>query len=399
MLPIGLLYAQVKLLKKIDSMTNYKSTLTNLYYYFKSSSVRCSRLKNFQKILEMPELKITEMHDIRWFSFYKVLDGIYRSWTALVTYFDSTELSKDPKATGLRKSILQFVIVIVALTWMLMDVIPVVTALNLVFQKENLDIGAVKPAVSTTISILKYLKDNDGFHCQELHTLVKGNSLYDHKLQGQINFSSVKYTMDKFIDNLIGNIKNRFPSESLSVVSAFNCLVMRDLSFVDKSRLDEYGCEHLEILLDHYGKAKGDPECEAIVNPILVRQEYKLLKTLLLDMKYPRDQLKVLWKIIYECHGDLFQNIIVLAMIALTLTVQTAICERGFSTQNNIKNAHRNRLGEMQLRTLMTISIEGPPVKDFDARKALIEFKTKKNGRIFQKLEMDELVKSNVDSS
>ena len=39
-------------------------------------------------------------------------------------------------------------------------------------------------------------------------------------------------------------------------------------------------------------------------------------------------------------------------------------CEQGFSAQNWIKNALRNRLKAERLDVYMTIDIEGPPFKD-----------------------------------
>ena len=49
----------------------------------------------------------------------------------------------------------------------------------------------------------------------------------------------------------------------------------------------------------------------------------------------------------------------------------TAGYERGFSAQNQIKNALRNRPKAERLDVLMTIDIEGPPSKDFDFSTAL----------------------------
>ena len=39
----------------------------------------------------------------------------------------------------------------------------------------------------------------------------------------------------------------------------------------------------------------------------------------------------------------------------------TVDCERGFSAQNGVKNALRNRLKAKRLNVVMTIDIEGPP--------------------------------------
>ena len=61
----GLALSTSQAAKKIDSLNQYKNVLTNLYYYFKSSSVRSSRLKKLQNILDSPEIKVSEMHDMQ----------------------------------------------------------------------------------------------------------------------------------------------------------------------------------------------------------------------------------------------------------------------------------------------------------------------------------------------
>ncbi|KAH3694917.1 hypothetical protein DPMN_082360 [Dreissena polymorpha] len=108
------------------------------------------------------------MNDIRLFDFDNVLECIYKSCFALVIYFDLNEFFNDPKATGLCKSLLH--------------IIPVITASNLVFQKETLDISVIQPIGHTTISKLEYLKLNDGHYKQKFKRLLKGDTLFDHEL-------------------------------------------------------------------------------------------------------------------------------------------------------------------------------------------------------------------------
>ena len=71
------------------------------------------------------------------------------------------------------------------------------------------------------------------------------------------------------------------------------------------------------------------------------------------------------------------------SQLALVLSTNTAGCERGFSAQNRIKNALRNRLKADRLDVLMTIDIERPPSVDFDFSLALDEW-AKKNRRILK---------------
>ena len=55
-----------------------------------------------------------------------------------------------------------------------------------------------------------------------------------------------------------------------------------------------------------------------------------------------------------------------LAYLLLTLHVSSVDCERVFSRQNLIKTRLRSRLKTDNLEYLMTISMEGPPISDFD---------------------------------
>ena len=49
------------------------------------------------------ELKIKEVFDIRWFSFYGALETLYRTWQSLVAYMESRPNSDD-KACGFKES-------------------------------------------------------------------------------------------------------------------------------------------------------------------------------------------------------------------------------------------------------------------------------------------------------
>ena len=83
-------------------------------------------------------------------------------------------------------------------------------------------------------------------------------------------------------------MNTRFPKDSMSVISAMDCLALRDLSFVSNSELSNYGTEKLDVLIDHYGEQKRD-EYGTEHGPFIDKQdtktEYELLKKLLLQQK------------------------------------------------------------------------------------------------------------------
>ena len=78
----------------------------------------------------------------------------------------------------------------------------------------------------------------------------------------------------------------------------------------------------------------------------------------------------------------IFPNLHKLAVIALVIPMSSADCERGFSALKRIKTRLRNRLSNRILNHLLTISIEGPKLEEFDFEKAADIWGAQKNRRI-----------------
>lgn len=97
-------------------------------------------MKAIQTILDSPQLK--EIHDVRWYAFYDSLRVVFQCWEARAQTFNA---AKDAKAKGLYKAITCYSFV--ALSHFLMDIIPVVAALNMKFQREDLEISMIGPSV------------------------------------------------------------------------------------------------------------------------------------------------------------------------------------------------------------------------------------------------------------
>ena len=106
--------------------------------------------------------------------------------------------------------------------------------------------------------------------------------------------------------------------------------------------------------------------------------EYALAKRVILEQRYPRDSTFELWRIMNEHHKDQFPNLIRLVKIAMHVPLQTADCERGFSAQNNIHTATRNKLSSETVNKLMLIQLQGGLAEHFDFQKAAKLWKEKK---------------------
>ena len=371
--------------ERVPVLKDYQTTLTSIFYYFKRSSCRVEKLRAVQELLDSPQLRIREVHQVRWLAIYQAVETIYRSLDALITFFHN---EKDATAQGYAKKLSQKDFVHV--TYLLMDVLPVITKLSLFFQRKDLDLPLIPVQVDLCIKDLQKLKDDGaGMYVQELEkelSLESGKMVFKgHVLQGRDNFKSVK---NAFLEELIKNIRSRFPEDESNIINAYSVLGMRPISFIQKEQLDDWGNDQLEILVSKYGKEqqaaplkKGATDhpppirAKALIDAQATMEEWSQLKPLVLSQGYPRDRFSTLWGLIAKFHGSSFPNLLKLAECALVSPVHTADCERAFSQQNLVKTSLRNRLSPQRVNQLMLIQVEGPAMADFDFDEALLMWK------------------------
>lgn len=81
--------------EKVKFLKEFQEMLTSMFYHFKKSALRSEKLKAVQEVLNEPQLKYKEIHQVRWLSFYKALETLYLTWDSLVTYFEQEVENKD----------------------------------------------------------------------------------------------------------------------------------------------------------------------------------------------------------------------------------------------------------------------------------------------------------------
>ncbi|KAJ8356676.1 hypothetical protein SKAU_G00194700 [Synaphobranchus kaupii] len=322
--------------EKIPYMLKFQEIISGLYYYFKHSTLHVAKLKEMEKVLHAPQLKMKEVHSVRWFSFYAALEALYRCWEPLAVMLEQQE---EPKGKGILKNIASFKFL--GVMSMLMDVIPVLTQLNLVFQKTDLDLAVVNPALEATKDQLRHLLTHDDSATQ----------------RRKVN--TVKVDL---VTNMLEQLEKRFPKEATDIVSAFSALALPHIP----EELESYGNEKVEFLVETYGSFVSAQE---------TRAEWLCLKRLVVTEKYPCGKIGRLYNIIADHHPSSFPNILKLAGIAMALPVHTADVERGFSAQNSLKTTLRNRLGAKRLNTLLTLRLEGPHWSAFPYGRAMELFR------------------------
>ena len=143
------------------------------------------------------------MHAVRWIAFYSALETVFRSWDALVNYFANHR--NDAKAAGFLK-LTQ--VHNVATMHYLMDVIPWLTRLKQIFQKEDLDVSVIRACISTTLKEIGEVIKGSGFYTKKLTETLKQDEsgdwyLGEHKIwiSEAAKAQAIK-SRDAIIDNL-----------------------------------------------------------------------------------------------------------------------------------------------------------------------------------------------------
>ena len=125
--------------------------MTALRKFFHYSPKRTESLKEVQRVLDLPELKIIKPSDTRWLAHERCVKGVKASYAAiLLTIFMMLHV---PEALGLSKALSKKQTT--AAIFLLDYTLPQVAKLNKTLQTENLDLLIVASLVDSTLHTLE----------------------------------------------------------------------------------------------------------------------------------------------------------------------------------------------------------------------------------------------------
>ena len=156
---------------------------------------------------------------------YSALNAVFHSWKPLVSYFKKHK-SDSKRCEKLFDALTSYTFIRVV--YIMMDVIPSVTVLNMVFQKQDIDIAAVQPAIYGAST-------GKSSYQRELKSLLKkfdGNTVklkdvkldLDHKTVAELDMAFGNDVRKPFLDTLKSEMSSRFPKENISVATSFQVI-------------------------------------------------------------------------------------------------------------------------------------------------------------------------------
>lgn len=200
--------------------------------------------------------------------------------------------------------------------------------------------------------------------------IYRNNTLKDANEEALDNFNHKKVTI---LETFIEYISDRFSSlDANPVLAACKVLTIADWP-TDKHELAAFGENEITTLSDHFQVPLEQQQCDLAE----IQSEWRSLKVHINRQPKSDQSANVI-----EYHQSRFSNIAMLLEIVLLLPMSTAAVERGFSTMKRVKSDWRSSLVPSMLHRLMLISIEGPPLQEWNPDDAIARWYNDGNRRI-----------------
>ena len=125
-----------------------------------------------------------------------------------------------------------------------LDVLPILSTMSLVFQKENVSLTAILPRVNATISSLSLLGTQPGVHLQKIDDVLRDLSTqFGITVIDSDNEYFQKPVREKYVDTLFDNLKDRY--SDVGVVNAFVSV----LDPLPESEFSNYAANDIDTIL------------------------------------------------------------------------------------------------------------------------------------------------------
>ena len=253
----------------------------------------------------------------------------------------------------------------VACAYLLSDILPHLSRLSRIFQKESVDLSLIQPCLKTTIDTIKEYQHSPGPNLKKVEDVL-ATDLKDFRIevtasQKEAFKSGIQMV---FVQAIVDQqLHARFPC--VEVLDAFSIFDPAHLASGGQE-IESYGQEKLRVLVEMFGES-ADPDVEGGE----CTSEWEGLKRLMHN-HYTSMTMRQMLKLLCTDQSlrDMFPQLTKLCAIAALIPMSTAECERAFSSMNRIKTDLRNRLKTSTLDCLMRIGIEGPPLANFNFERA-----------------------------
>ncbi|XP_075423370.1 PR domain-containing protein 11 isoform X2 [Ascaphus truei] len=365
----------------LEELENNLKQLLSFYRY--SPRLMCELRLTAATLCEETEF-LGDIRAVKWIiGEQNVLNALIKDYLEVVAHLkDISGQTQRADASAIALALLQFLMDYqsIKLIYFLLDVIAVLSRLAYVFQGEYLLVSQVDEKVEEAIQEISRLVDSPGEYLQEFEENFResfnGVALKNLRV-AEAKFQSIR---EKICQKTQLTLAQRFDSRSRIFVKA--CQVF-DLSVWPRitEELISYGEEDMLQIYEHLETIPSfltDLCREGADTRGSLLMEWRELKADYCTKSGFKDLIGHVCK--YKQRFLLLNKIV---QILKVLPTSTACCEKGRNALQRLRKNNRSRLTLDQLSDLLTIAVNGPPISNFDAKRALDSWFEEKSGNSY----------------
>ncbi|KAM9557540.1 PR domain-containing protein 11 isoform 1-T2 [Guaruba guarouba] len=365
----------------LEELENNLKQLLSFYRY--SPRLMCELRVTAATLCEETEF-LGDIRAVKWIiGEQNVLNALIKDYLEVVAHLkDVSGQTQRADASAIALALLQFLMDYqsIKLIYFLLDVIAVLSRLAYVFQGEYLLVSQVDDKIEEAIQEISRLADSPGEYLQEFEENFREsfNGIAVKNLRvAEAKFQSIR---EKICQKTQVILAQRFDSRSRTFVKA--CQVF-DLAAWPRStdELMSYGKEDMVQIFEHLETVPSFSR-EACREGMDTRgsllMEWRELKVDYYTKNGFKDLLSHICK--YKQRFPLLNKIV---QILKVLPTSSACCEKGRAALQRVRKNNRSRLTLEQLSDLLTIAVNGPPIANFDCKRALDSWFEEKSGNSY----------------
>ncbi|XP_072242764.1 zinc finger protein 862 isoform X2 [Leuresthes tenuis] len=367
--------------KELSCLEDLENNLKQLLSFYRYSPRMMAELRSTAPTLSEETEFLGDIRAVRWIiGEPNVLNALIKDYLEVVAHLkEISNQTQRADAAAIALTLLQFLLDYqsVKLIYFLLDIIAVLSRLALTFQGEYLLVSQVEAKIEDAIQEIGQLADCPGEYLQEFEENFResfnGVALKNLRV-AESKFQSIR---EKICNRSQGILSQRLDFQSRSFAKA--CKVL-DLSTWPHNHedLQAYGEEEIQIIFNHLESipsvgqdVRSDTRSSLVV-------EWKDLKADYYTMNGFKEVISHICR--YKQRFPLLNRIV---QIVRVLPSSTACCDKGRGSLRKICKNNHSRLAPEQMNDLLTVAVNGPPISNFDGKRALDSWFEEKSGSSF----------------
>ncbi|XP_066272600.1 zinc finger protein 862-like [Branchiostoma lanceolatum] len=380
--------AALDTVKNLPILSELKDMLKSIHKHYTYSAKATRELHDLGEALSVKVVKPGNISGCRWLPHMsRALEALVTDYKAIVVHFENlaNDLNNNEasvkmrgRAKKLHKSLTQYKMV--EFIHVMLDVLQELKEVSLLFQKDGLSLQDVTDGLQqVAISLVqmqmtpgpklrKFLDDVDPWPARTYLDVELKRAERDNEMM-----TTVK---DRMIDDFCDFLTVRFGNLEGGVFKAATTLFDHTSwpDNMDHRQLAEFGIDSLNCFMNQFQHILQ--QCDDFESQDNARQEWLELKVVVVR-RYMHLRPSVLWQRLLNGlvgRPDQFRNMQVLVEIYMVFPMNSACCERGFSSVNRIKSDWRSSLSNQMLNYLLQISVHGPDPTEYNAEAAVAKW-------------------------